>query len=94
MKKWIYASVLIVIVIVLLFLPIVDETSSGTRVVVDHSTGEIIHPNCFEHVEKTNWIDEVSYKRAKEEYNYEVTNACSQELLSDKKTSIVKRLFK
>ncbi|CAD2073983.1 alpha-amylase [Phocicoccus pinnipedialis] len=94
MNKWIYMSVLIVIIIGLLFLPIVDETSSGTRVVVDHSTSEIIHPDCFEQAEKTNWIDEVSYKLAKDKYNYKVTNTCSQELLSNKKTSIIKRVLK
>lgn len=93
MKNWILISGIIVVVI-LLFLPIVDKTSSGERVIIDHSTQEIIHPDCFETAEKTNWIDEVSYGRAKNEYKYEVRDTCSKEILSDKKTSVIKRLLK
>src|SRR5699024_11860841 len=92
MRKNIVWGILIVIVLGVLFLPLVDKTPTTTRVIVDYTNKEIVHPNCYDQASLTNWIDEVSFGRAVNDLEFEVRDSSSQKLLETGKTNIFTRI--
>ena len=93
MKKLIVILILLAAVILVLSLPIAPETSDTERVIVDHTLGVMVHPACFEDAGLTNFIDEVSYSNAVENYEYEILGECSEEQLQAGRTSILSKIF-
>lgn len=93
MRKKLVWGIITVIVIGVLLLPLVDKTSGTTRVIVDHTTSEIVHPTCYDQAGLTNWIDEMSFSNALNELDYDITDDCSKEYLEKGKTSILARMF-
>lgn len=91
MKKKTIIALLILIII--LFIPVVDKTSQSERVIIDNTSREIIHPDCFDENEHSNWIDEVTFNNALNEKEYDILGACSKEKLPTGKTSIFNRIF-
>nr|WP_068131067.1 hypothetical protein [Nosocomiicoccus ampullae] len=85
--------VLLIIAIIILFIPVVDKTSKSERVIIDNSTREIIHPDCFDEKKHSNWIDEVTFNNALNNKEYLVRDTCSIEKLPIGKTSIFNRMF-
>lgn len=93
MQKKIVLIIIAVIIIAVLLLPLVDKTSGTTRVIVDHTTSEIVHPTCYDQAGLTNWIDEMSLSNAVNELEYNIIDECSKEYLAEGKTSILVRIF-
>lgn len=93
MKKLIVILIILAAVILVLTLPIAPETSDTERVIVDHTLGVMVHPACFEDAGLTNFIDEVSYSNAVENYEYEILGECSEERLQAGRTSILSKIF-
>lgn len=93
MQKKIIWVIVALIIIGILFLPLVDKTSGTTRVIVDHTTSEIVHPTCYDQAGLTNWIDEMSLSNAVDELEYNIIDECSKEYLAEGKTSILVRVF-
>ncbi|CAM4273884.1 alpha-amylase [Lacicoccus alkaliphilus] len=93
MKKLIVILILFAAVILVLTLPLAPETSDTERVIVDHTLGVVVHPVCFEEAGLTNYIDEVSYSNAMENYEYEILGECSEERLQTGRTSILSKIF-
>src|SRR5699024_12131240 len=91
MRKNIVWGILIVIVLGVLFLPLVDKTPTTTRVIVDYTNKEIVHPNCYDQASLTNWIDEVSFGRAVNDLEFEVRDSCTQR--SEEHTSELQSRF-
>lgn len=93
MRKLIIVLLLLVGLVLILTLPIADETSESERVIVDHTLNVIVHPNCYDEEDLTNYIDEVSYSNALENYEYTIRGECSEEQLSEGKTSILNKIL-
>lgn len=93
MKKLIIVLLLLVGLVLILILPIADETSGSERVIVDHTLNVIVHPNCYDEEELTNYIDEVSYSNALENYEYTIRGECSKAQLPEGKTSILNKIL-
>lgn len=94
MKKLIIILSLIIVVILVVTLPIADRTSGSERVIVDHTLKVIIHPECYDAEEGlTNYIDEVSYSNAVDNYDYSIRGECSKEKLPEGKTSILNKIL-
>lgn len=93
MQKKLVWVIITVIVLSVLLLPLVDKTASTTRVIIDHTTKEIVHPYCYDQTELTNWIDEVSFGRAMGELEYDIRDECSKERLEEGKTSVLMRVL-
>ena len=93
MKKLIVILILFAAVILVLTLPLAPETSDTERVIVDHTLGVVVHPACFEEAGLTNYIDEVSFSDAMENYEYEISGECSEERLRAGRTSILSKIF-
>lgn len=93
MKKILIILTLVLIVILVLTLPIADETSDSERVIVDHTLNVIVHPACFDDEDLTNYIDEVSFSNAVDNYEYNIQGDCSKERLKEGKTSILKKIL-
>lgn len=93
MRKKLVWGVITMIVLAVLLLPLVDKTSDTTRVIVDHTSSEIVAPSCFDQSELTNWIDEMSFGNAKNELEYDIRDDCSKEYLQEGKTSVLMRIF-
>ncbi|MCK1976853.1 alpha-amylase [Jeotgalicoccus huakuii] len=93
MRKKLVWGIITVIVLSVLLLPLVDKTASTTRVIIDNTTKEIVHPSCYDQADLTNWIDEVSFGRAIDELEYDVRDECSKEHLEEGKTSVLMRVL-
>ncbi|HJE19862.1 MAG TPA: alpha-amylase [Aliicoccus persicus] len=93
-KKYVVITILVVVFILLLTLPIVDRTSDSERVIVDYTTRDIIHPNCFDQAEGiTNNVDEMSLSTARDYHEMEIRDECSVERLPEGKTSLLMKIF-
>lgn len=92
-KRTIALIVLIIAVLLVLLLPVVDRTSSSTTVVADHSLGMIVHPLCFDQLELTNNVDEMSLHTARDYHGLEVKDKCSKEKLPTGKTNLLMKLL-
>ena len=93
MRRKIVWGIITAIVLAVLVLPLVDKTSGTTRVIVDHTSGEIVAPVCYDQADLTNWIDEMSFSNALNELQYEVRDDCSKEHFQEGKTSVLMRIF-
>lgn len=93
MKKLIVLIILLAAVVLILVLPLAPETSDTERVIVDHTLSVTVHPSCFEEAGLTNYIDEVSFSNAMENYEYEISGECSEEKLQEGRTSILSKIF-
>ena len=85
--------IILLILMIILFIPVVDKTSQSERVIIDNTSREIIHPDCFDENKHSNWIDEVTFNNALNEKEYDILGACSKEKLLTGKTSIFNRIF-
>lgn len=92
-KKYIIIGVLAILFILFLTLPMVDRTSDSTRVIVDYTTRDIVHPNCFDQAGLTNNVDEMSLSTARDYHEMEIRDECSVERLPEGKTSLIGKMF-
>lgn len=92
-KRTIALIVLIVAVLLVLLLPIVDKTSDSTTVIADHSLGMIVHPLCFDQLDLTNNVDEMSLHTARDYHGLEIKDECSQEKLPTGKTNLLMKIL-
>lgn len=93
MKKLIVLIILLAAGVLILVLPLAPETSDTERVIVDHTFNVMVHPSCFEEAGLTNYIDEVSFSNAVENYEYDILGECSEEKLQEGRTSILSKVF-
>ncbi|KGA97088.1 hypothetical protein AJ85_20175 [Alkalihalobacillus alcalophilus ATCC 27647 = CGMCC 1.3604] len=66
MKKTIVSAIIVFILLVVggFTIPVISETASDSRVVIDHTLMEYSAPACFDQAEFTNNLDEVSIQSA------------------------------
>ena len=92
-KVIITVSILIIILIVIATtVPFKQEPSSTTRVVVDHFNHKYAFPNCYDYETASNYIDEVTFKDAKD-LGYPPMNKCTEQEAKPKHKTLLKRLI-
>lgn len=92
-KKYVIIGLLILGFILFMTLPMVDRTSDTTRVIVDYTTRDIVHPNCFDQAGLTNNVDEMSLSTARDYHEMEIRDECSIERLPTGKTSLLMKIL-
>lgn len=87
------ALALLAIAVIWFFMPQVNEPSTESRVVLEHTHRTFIAPSCFEESEPTNFLEESTLGRA-QELNYPAHTECTEQAFEKNQDSPAVRLMK
>ncbi len=76
------------------FIPKETKPSPSTRVILEHTYRTYIAPVCFQQSNATNWIEETTLKKAKEEFNYKPHSSCTENALKAEKDRFITSILK